>query len=192
MTFDPLVGESHQSHVKVSPHVASQSPAPPIAVSAYQREGAGPLPVVRAAGRQLACGWSVSHCLSRRPTILSSSSLELWASSPPPPETHTRHMTMKLTVSDHMNAALQSAGTDSLPCVSASIQMSAAVCVCWTYRGTAGRALLLVVGGRSRSFPGARRRGRSFTPRLWRLRLSVLVLFRQREQVTEPAGRGEK
>lgn len=55
MTFDPLV--SDQSHVKVSPHMASQSPAPPMAVSAYQWEGAGPLPVVRAAGWQLACDW---------------------------------------------------------------------------------------------------------------------------------------
>lgn len=59
-----------------------------------------------------------------------------------------------------------------------------------THRGTAGDALLLVVGGRSYSFPGTGRCGWSFPSRLWRFRLRVLVLLCQGEQVTE-SGRGK-
>lgn len=56
-----------------------------------------------------------------------------------------------------------------------------------TYRGTAGGALLLIVGGGSGSFPGAGGGGWGLSARLGGLRLRVLVLFGQGEQVTEPA-----
>lgn len=63
VTFDSLVSDRSLSpwrrhqfhHVKVSHHMdmksaVTQSPAPPMAVSACYWDGAGPLPVVRLAG----------------------------------------------------------------------------------------------------------------------------------------------